>query len=384
MSLFAAYASSNAQESPEKTSKDQGWLQNPSFKVYEVEPSVEAPQAEEDVADDKPKSYKHTKRKREGKDKHKTKKKKIDEAVKDIPIPAPLVEESFIIDTIRTKAFLTVNTIARPSVPRYRVGYRMPSVRSWRRKKFKRYYQRNYKLDDKSDTEEAIITRKDLGQMKGSKPDENFTGFKQEEELTQATANYNKKLTENVHDIKLWLEYVNFQDMVYQFEKTYRKGSVAKALRVLAERKLSILDKALVHNQNCEDLLRERLNVAVSIYPTDELQLQLKNLVEKEQGNIILWQGYVEATQCSMSHCNTPEVLNLYIKCLSVLHKLRRNSTMERALLEENILKMLFQCGLFLKQAGLFEQLWTLLRLYLELNLSPSDKSKFHIASGEF
>lgn len=40
---------------------------------------------------------------------------------------------------------------------------------------------------------------------------------------------------------------------------------------------------------------------------------------------------------------------------------------------------MLYQCGLFLKQAGLFEQLWTLLRLYLELNLSPNDKNRFNI-----
>lgn len=33
---------------------------------------------------------------------------------------------------------------------------------------------------------------------------------------------------------------------------------------------------------------------------------------------------------------------------------------------------MLYQCGLFLRQAGLFEQMWTLIRLYLELNLNHS------------
>lgn len=40
---------------------------------------------------------------------------------------------------------------------------------------------------------------------------------------------------------------------------------------------------------------------------------------------------------------------------------------------------MLYQCGLFLKQAGLFEQLWTLLKMYLELNLSPMDKERFSV-----
>ncbi|KAJ8921529.1 hypothetical protein NQ315_003147 [Exocentrus adspersus] len=83
-----------------------------------------------------------------------------------------------------------------------------------------------------------------------------------------------------------------------------------------------------------------------------------------------------------MSHCNTPAVLSLYSKCLSTLHQLRRSTSVEKYLLEQSILRMLYQCGLFLKQAGLFEQLWTLLRLYLELNLSPNDKRKFNISSG--
>ena len=35
---------------------------------------------------------------------------------------------------------------------------------------------------------------------------------------------------------------------------------------------------------------------------------------------------------------------------------------------------ILYQCGLFLRQSGLWEQLWTLLRLYLELNLSSQSE----------
>lgn len=72
--------------------------------------------------------------------------------------------------------------------------------------------------------------------------------------------------------------------MVYQFEKSYRKGSIAKAQRVLAERKMAILDKALMLNAGCEALLRERLKVAVSAFPADELQVELKKLLEKEKG----------------------------------------------------------------------------------------------------
>ena len=38
---------------------------------------------------------------------------------------------------------------------------------------------------------------------------------------------------------------------------------------------------------------------------------------------------------------------------------------------------MLLQCGLFLRQSGLLEQLWVLLELYLELNLSTAGSEAF-------
>lgn len=45
------------------------------------------------------------------------------------------------------------------------------------------------------------------------------------------------------------------------------------------------------------------------------------------------------------------------------------------------ILALLHDCGLFLRQAGLWEQLWLLLRMYLELNLAQPDSSHFKISS---
>ena len=45
------------------------------------------------------------------------------------------------------------------------------------------------------------------------------------------------------------------------------------------------------------------------------------------------------------------------------------------------ILALLHDCGLFLRQAGLWEQMWLLLRMYLELNLAQPDSSHFKISS---
>lgn len=41
----------------------------------------------------------------------------------------------------------------------------------------------------------------------------------------------------------------------------------------------------MTNNQGNEQLLRERLRVAVSAFPADELQTQLKTVIEKEKGN---------------------------------------------------------------------------------------------------
>lgn len=285
----------------------------------------------------------------------------------------------FEISSKRCPELLNVDRIYRPAAPKCHVKYNLNKTKDkrWIRRKFKRYYKIHW--PENSETEQNNrITKADLKIATNLlvPQDENYTGFKHEENLTQTTAAFNRTLQENPSDINTWLQYTQFQDTVFQFEKSYRKGSIAKGLRVTADRKLSILDKALQHNPDCERLLRERLNIAASVYPSDELQNQLEKLVEKDQANIILWQGYIESKQCSMSHCSTPKVLRLYTKCLSTLHKLRRSAKLEKHVLEEYILRMLYQCGLFLRQAGLFEQLWTLLKLYLELNLSKNTSSE--------
>lgn len=360
MSLFPAYSSETQQNEPPKQHDE--WLNNSSFQVD--------PQILHKLVNKSPDDTKSSSDSETGQPKAKKRKKKDRKHTKDKDKPVEPQEPQnldFVIDSKPTKEFLTVQTISRPSAPKYRVAHYLTLGFKVKKRKLRRYYKLDF---DKTNSDEQKVTK--LG-------DSNV--LQEEENLSKTTASYNKSLGDNPNDIKMWMEYIKFQDTLYQFEKVYKKGSMAKAQRVLAERKLSIIDKALTHNPNCEIFLRERLNVAVSCYPADELQVQLKNLIEKDQGNIIFWQGYIEATQCSMSHCNTPAVLNLYSKCLAVLHKLRRSTSVAKPVLEESILRMLYQCGLFLKQAGLFEQLWTLLRMYLELNLSPANKNKFNIAS---
>ncbi|XP_056637114.1 nuclear exosome regulator NRDE2 isoform X1 [Diorhabda sublineata] len=371
MSLFPAYTSAIPIDSTSNTNDNESWLKNSSFQIDL--PNVSENTTEKQNKEKAENIAKLTQKKR----KHSNSKKR--------EINADLISSDgdlFHTDSGGARELLTVKTISRPSAPIYDSKYWIddPKFKKPRsmKSKFKRYHQ--YR-ESNSDVE-VKITSKNLNDVDFTPRDEHFIGFKHEEELSSKTGFYNKHLADNPHDIKKWLEYINFQDTIHLFEKSYRKGSVAKGQRVLAERKLSILHKALALNPISESLQRERLNIAVSTFPADELQNYLRDAVEKDKSNIILWQGYIESTQCSMSHCNAPVVLDLYTKCLSVLHQLRRASSVERHTLEECILKMLYQCGLFLKQAGLFEQLWTVLKMYLQLNLSPNDNNQFNLSSG--
>ncbi|XP_018323794.1 protein NRDE2 homolog [Agrilus planipennis] len=367
MALFPAYGLNEEESARTETSEGLVWLENSSFKAdVNVLKKSETLQAD-DEREDKVSLH----RKKQKKKEKKNKKNKAKETIQLLDDALP--NDLFLIDKKRNKEYLSssVQRIARPSAPKYILRYKSHQMSNKNyKKKIVRYFHHVcdelHKIaNDKSNSSENV----------------EFEGYKEEQDLTQTTAFYNRSLSDNPHDINMWLKYVRFQDIVNHFEKAYRKGSIAKGSRVLAERKLIILDKALIQNPNCEALLRERLNIAASVFPADELYLQMEKLIEKEPQNIILWQGYIESLQCSMSHCNISAVLKLYAKCLSTLHHLRRNSLVEKTVLEENILRMLYQCGLFLKQSGLFEQLWLLLSLYLELNLSPEDKGKFNISS---
>lgn len=274
MSLFPAYASTSEESIEKSTEEDQQWLQNSSFLIditgIPIPNSSAIPEA--NVANLTEMTKSKSKKRKKHRHHDKSTKKDTEE------------ETQSLINKKRNSEFLSVKTITRPSAPQYKVKFFIyDQKKRHTKKKFKRYYDAiPLKQDDKSDDENATkITVKDLKNPPPKETDEHFAGFKQEDEMSQTTAAYNRKLAENPDDVDTWLEYVKFQDAIFQFEKTYRKGSIAKGLRVTAERKLAILDKALSQNPDCERLMRERLNIAVS-YVKHCLLLSLFVLLDSE------------------------------------------------------------------------------------------------------
>jgi hypothetical protein len=101
-------------------------------------------------------------------------------------------------------------------------------------------------------------------------------------------------------------------------------------------KKLSIVEKALEKNINSEKLLKLKLNFMSELIPSDELSNQLEEMINKDLGNIVLWQHLIMVIQGSVAMCTVPRVLKLYSKCFSVLkQRLRTNPIYDAQLLSK-------------------------------------------------
>jgi len=107
----------------------------------------------------------------------------------------------------------------------------------------------------------------------------------------------------------------------------YQRHQLAKDMhRSTVLKKLSIVEKALEKNADSKELLKLKLRFMTELTPSDELSNQLETLVNKDSGNIVLWQHFIMVTQSSVAMCTVPRVLDLYSKCFCVLRQRSRTN----------------------------------------------------------
>ncbi|XP_043280437.1 nuclear exosome regulator NRDE2 [Venturia canescens] len=241
-----------------------------------------------------------------------------------------------------------------------------------------RYYSTNIgpPLQDASNMEILIK----LGSMRMSTNNVDFVSAieshapTQEDEHKVLTREFNEKLAASPHDVELWLQYVKFQDVAQRFGNSPSQQNKT----AICQKKLSVIEKALEINPSSKELLKEKLALMGEIYPADQLSDKIESLLNKNTDNVSLWQAFIMVTQSSVAACTVPKIMNIYTKCFSTLTHGCLFGWEER---DGRLLEMLFHCLVFLRQAGLWEQMWLTLRMNLNLNLSlsmdalPSQKS---------
>ena len=77
-------------------------------------------------------------------------------------------------------------------------------------------------------------------------------------DILQKVGIYNRRLRESPHDIALWLEFIKFQDHVFEKLHTQKnktsKTEFMSSSKAAIEKKLSIYDKALEANPSSLEL----------------------------------------------------------------------------------------------------------------------------------
>ncbi|KAG4079354.1 hypothetical protein HA402_008046 [Bradysia odoriphaga] len=367
--MFPAYSTVKPTET-EADKKDLNWLANPSFEKYEppIKPIDEdSKQSGEDVQPSTSHSSRSSHKKKRKKD-HKEHKSDRNERKSKKEEPEKVVEvmefdgtEEYYVDKKAERGYLRVQTLHKPACPRYRT-YFAGVIGHIRRERFTNV--RRYFLKGKKDKIEV--------------GDWNKEESLSEEDFSIKNKEYNRQLGENPGNVQLWMQFINHQDLSHM-----------KSTKIqVVERKLDILNKALRENPKNEDLYKLYIQVIDRAFPSFEVSKTLDQLISKDLTNYTLWNAQILATQGSMARCNVADVLKLYEQCMKnmynrnrydevMLSKCPTQPVIPKTYLQTLSFPELFtNCALFLRQSGLYEQMFALLKLALELNVAENKFAK--------
>jgi hypothetical protein len=195
------------------------------------------------------------------------------------------------------------------------------------------------------------------------------------ERNTHKTKFFNETLRDNPTNVEMWLKYANFQAVegVWQTETEGSTVSTAtKDKRVAAaERKIAILEKALMKNARSAVLLKEHLSTCSLVWDHQQLAERWKDVVFKNPNSCQLWVSYLQFVQSRFSTFSVKSVQSLYNRCFTTLTNIFEGTMKSHAPEEETENTLLdifcFQCH-FLRQAGHAERAIACFQGQIEFN----------------
>ncbi|XP_077293910.1 nuclear exosome regulator NRDE2 [Arctopsyche grandis] len=331
----------------------------------------------------KRKTEKHKKKKKsKNKDKDKDKlKEKLEKKLDDKYLRNST--EDFYIDKRIDYGNLRVSTLYNPARPQYDRKKKLLGICAYsnpkkRKRGADRYY--NTKIIDQSQNIDK--TQPKSSKKRSHKQNEDFIEIEDsgiswgderiDKDLVEKTTNFNKYLNDNPYDVDMWLQFVKFQEDRLAFDVfNHRVASKATAKNLCCSKQLSILDAALKHNFNSMELLCKKVKLSEQSMANDQYLSMLKQLIGTPDLQLGLlnraWLWYVDAVQCSMALSSVSSVKEIYAAALKALTKAMKEKY------AVSHVDITYRLGLFLRQAGLWEQLWMLIKMNIEINLAATN-----------
>uniref|UniRef100_A0A8I3WNT0 Nuclear exosome regulator NRDE2 n=1 Tax=Callithrix jacchus TaxID=9483 RepID=A0A8I3WNT0_CALJA len=142
---------------------------------------------------------------------------------------------------------------------------------------------------------------------------------------------FNRRVRENPRDTQLWMAFVAFQDEVMKSPGLYaiEEGEQEKrkrSLKLILEKKLAILERAIESNQSSVDLKLAKLKLCTEFWEPSTLVKEWQKLIFLHPNNTALWQKYLLFCQSQFSTFSISKIHSLYGKCLSTLSAVKDGS----------------------------------------------------------
>ncbi|XP_017380131.1 nuclear exosome regulator NRDE2 isoform X2 [Cebus imitator] len=195
---------------------------------------------------------------------------------------------------------------------------------------------------------------------------------------------FNRRVRENPQDTQLWMAFVAFQDEVMKSPGLYTidEGEQEKrkrSLKLVLEKKLAILERAIESNLSSVDLKLAKLKLCAEFWEPSTLVKEWQKLIFLHPNNTALWQKYLLFCQSQFSTFSISKIHSLYGKCLSTLSAVKDGSILSHPALpgtEEAMLALFLQQCHFLRQAGHSEKAISLFQAMVDFTFFKPDSLK--------
>ena len=222
------------------------------------------------------------------------------------------------------------------------------------------------------------------------KDDENEESDFKHHKIQLRTRDYNESLRFNPHNVDLWLEYIDFQDMAMadseftlkenneddpelnkKMKKKMKKGSVLIRSKAIIEKKLSILKTALDHNPKSVILSVKRLNLSKEIMDSSTLNRQWKELLFLFPGDIQIWDHYLSFLTSHFTTFTLKKITNAYKECFQKLQTMAGDAyRTDQKDIEDQMSLILIKLWHLWARSGYRERSVALFQALMELNLN--------------
>ncbi|XP_069805403.1 nuclear exosome regulator NRDE2 [Dendropsophus ebraccatus] len=202
--------------------------------------------------------------------------------------------------------------------------------------------------------------------------------------LLEKVEDYNRRVRENPTDIKTWMEFVSFQDGLIHQPSMYSTSesemdSHRMSLKMVLEKKLSILERAIESNPASTELKLARLHLCAEFWESAALLKEWQKLIFLHPNDPQLWQKYLQFSQGQFSTFSVSKVNAIYGKCLSTLSAVHDGTMVSHPAVpgtERSMYNIFLQQCHFLRQAGHCEKAVSLFQALMDFTFYKPDSVK--------